>query len=119
GGLRTALPLATRHGRVHGLVLPAVLPLAVDGELGLTSRVGAHAACLVGLVGSRQVADGCPPEPLVRHAAHILSAGRMRAPGPSVPSSNSTGDRFIPGLQRRGQVCVTVVTGCDRDMTRT
>jgi hypothetical protein len=95
-GNRTALPLAARHVRVDRFVLPAVLPLAVDGEFGLAPRFQAHAACRVGLVGSRQVTDGCPPEPLVRHVAHILSAGRMRAPGPQYPLRTGSGTGSFP-----------------------
>src|SRR3954470_13710350 len=34
GGFRTALALAARNVGMHRFVLPAVLPFAVDGELG-------------------------------------------------------------------------------------
>jgi hypothetical protein len=53
---------------VHRLVLPAVLPFAVDRQLGLAPRLGAHTPRSVGLVRSRKVPDGRPPEPVVRHA---------------------------------------------------
>ena len=76
GGLRAALPLAAGHVGMHRFVLPAVAPLAVDGELGLTTGLCAHPARRVGLVGSRKVPDGRPSESLVRHTDSHPFPGR-------------------------------------------
>jgi len=74
-----ALPLAARDVRVHGFMLPAVVPLVVHGQLGSATGVGADAPRPVHLVRPWERPDGCSPEPLLCHVRSLPSAGAVDA----------------------------------------
>jgi len=106
-GPRTALALASRHVLVHGLVLPAVLPLAVDRQLGLAARLRAHTPWRVGLVRSWKVPDGRPPESVVRHAVShpFLRAGcGLAAPQYPLRTASPPGSFPFPLPSRRSEM---------------
>ncbi len=63
---------------VHGLVLPAVVPLVVDGQLGTAAGIGTDAPRPEHLVRPWERPGGCSPEPLVFHVRSHPSAGPRR-----------------------------------------
>jgi hypothetical protein len=68
GSGRLATPaLSSWDVAVHGLVLPAVLPLVVSRELGAAPPLGADTVACVLPVRSRKRADRCAPVPLLCH----------------------------------------------------
>lgn len=104
GGGLPALSLAARHVAVHGLVLPAELPLVVTRELRLTPSLGADAVARVLPVRTRERPDRCSPVPLLCHVVHFLSdgtGGRLGCRSRFARSSNGERHRFIPRDERR------------------
>jgi hypothetical protein len=96
-GLRATLALPAGNVGVHGLVLPAVPPLAVDGELRFTAGLLAHPARRIGLVGSRKVPDGRPSESLVRHAdSHPFPGPDAGSRPPQYPLRTAPGSGSFP-----------------------
>jgi hypothetical protein len=125
GGLGATLALSAWDVLVHRLMLPAVLPLAVDRQLRFAPRLGAHAPRGVGLVRSRKVPDGRPPESVVRHGdSHPFLRAGCGLPAPQYPLRTAGGPGSFPFRAptrrtqgREGSRMVTLASGCDTHMT--
>jgi len=118
GGLRPGLALPARDVGMHGFMLPAVVPLAVDGESGLAAGLSADPPGGVGLVGSWKVPDGRPPEPVVRHTdSHPFPWA-----GCGLPALSTHFEQPPRLVHSRGLDAypfrVTVGRGCDTEVTR-
>ena len=100
--LLAAAALAARDVGVDRFVLPAVVPLVVDRELGRAPGGRTAAVGLVALVGPRERPDRLAPETLLRHLVHVPSS-LSPEDGSGRPSSscdsNDARDRFIPRFQ--------------------
>src|SRR5215510_7606043 len=79
--LLAAPALAARDVRVDGLVLPAELPLVVDGQLRLALIGCADASRLVRPVGPRKLADAGSAVRLIGHRSSPQASVRAAAGG--------------------------------------